>query len=419
MSDDYYFFLSYARANHDNAVWERQGVHGNHLDEFFELLCREVSDRTGRPADKVAYRDQNRLKMSDFWDQALVEGLQRSRVLLSLISPHYLQSENCGRELEFFDRRLEGYLAQGGSQQAHRILPLFWQNSETSLKNLPSGIRKFLNRCNLTQSGMPTSYPAVGLSQLIKLRPGTDYEQLCQSLADRIVDLADNLDPLPKLAEQGDFSELNSLYARLAENGEEDLVLNGPDGVNVVYLVGTRAEMESVGVEAERYAEDPQEWWPFPHALGANIRILTEEGANSIGLTSHRHFNFPDNLVRLIDAASQRNSPVLLVLDRCILSVPGVAEKMESYSRENFDNCGLVTAGGSEISDDLVQEVFKFKCIRNYPYHIWNVPTDRSAYVSSVASVLGGIKHHFINYAETFKPLAGTTLPGLSGPTED
>src|ERR1700755_802211 len=166
MSNYYYFFFSYARANHENARWEKQGNTGNYLDEFFDALCREVSDRTGRPANQVAYRDQHRLKVSDFWDQGLVDGLQKSRVLISLISPHYLKSSYCGREMAFFHKRFKEHIKlNGDDRQSHRILPLFWLDTEHCLKHAAPSVTTFLKRCNYTQRGMPENYPAVGIAQ--------------------------------------------------------------------------------------------------------------------------------------------------------------------------------------------------------------------------------------------------------------
>jgi hypothetical protein len=421
MAGYYYFFFSYARANYENAIWQKQGDRGNYIDEFFDTLCREVSDLTGRATNEVAYRDQNHLKVGEFWDQSLVEGLQKSRVLLSLISPHYLQNHNCGRELAFFDKRLEEHIKAAGSDaQSHRIVPLFWKNSVTCFQKSTPGIATFLRRCNFTQQGMPANYLTLGLSQICKLRNGNDYEQLCQSLAERIVELADNLEPLSALPEQGDFSDLESLYTQLEKEDNEDLILSSPSGANVVYAVGTRAEMESVdGVKIDTYREERENWSPFPESQGATVELLTQEGANLAGLPELRNHGLPRNPRRLIEIANERNSPVLIVLDRCALFLPHITTGMSDYDGFNSENCGLVTAGGREISDDRVKQVFKFKCIPSYLHHIWNVPENRDAYVESVASVLSGIKKQLMSNGLPGTRFIRGALPGLSTPSED
>lgn len=419
MPDYYYFFFSYARGNHENARWERQGTCGNYLDEFFEALCRQVSDRTGRPAKEVAYRDQTRLKVSEFWDQGLVEGLQKSRVLISLISPRYLESVNCGREMMFFNKRLEQYcrLHEVGVT-AHRIMPVFWANSEHCFKNVSPGTNNFLKRCNLTQAGMPGNYPAVGLSQICQLRPDTDYEKLCHALADRIVELADNNDPLPKLSDDEDFHALESLYAYLERETTEDVVLHGPSGANVFYVVGTRAEMEVAGaLPADDYRDNREGWFPFPEAPGATVEMLTREGANVIGLNDLRNLKLSEKLVPLIETAKRRNSPVLLVLDRRALSLKEIKQRMKEYDKVNFDHCGLVTAGGAGVPDGDVEEVFQFK--HKDLYHVWNVPASRAGYVESVTSVLRGIKEQLMRQGTPETTFTRSTMPGLSAPTEN
>lgn len=418
MPDYYYFFFSYARANYDNARWEKQGNAGNYLNEFFDALCREVSDRTGRRADQVAYRDQNRLKASDFWDQGLIEGLQKSRVLLSLISPHYLKSPNCGRELAFFHKRFEQHISVAGDdQQAHRILPIFWLDTEHCLKYAAPNVTKLLKRCNHTQHGMPENYPAVGLVQMCKLRHGGDYEQLCQSLADRIVELADTLEPIPELQQPEHLGQQETLE-ELLDKGEPEDILSGPAGANIVYLVGTRDQMEMTGVpNTDCYGNEREKWCPFPESRGATVELLTREGAYQLGLNDLRNLGLPDRLAPLIETAKERNSPLLFVLDRRALSLQEISERMAEYDSRNDDNCGLVTAGGGEISEDQVKQVFRYKCAPNYLHHVWEVPLSRQEYVDSVASVLSGIKRQLMNRGKPDTTFGRRDVPGLSAPS--
>ncbi len=413
-----YFFLSYASANHLNARWEKQGNSGNYLDEFFDALCREVSDQTARPKERVAYRDRTRLKIADFWNRDLVSGLQRSRVLVSLISPHYLQSADCGRELAFFDKRLKEHIQHGGDHP-HRILPIFWQNSEICLKKASEGISRYLKQFNFSQEGMPANYPAVGLSQICQLRTGNDYERFCHTLARRIVELADELPPLPQLTGSEDFSGLESIFVKLEREAGDKLVFNGPVGANVVFVVGTRDEMQEVGVsEFERYAQQRESWCPFPEAPGATVKILTEEGVRLAGLEELRSFEFPDDLLGLIEAAQRKKSPVLIVFDRSSLGIPHLRSQLSKYDRgQNFEHCGLVTVGGLEVNEIQVREVFKFKGVPNFSDHIWDVPRDRATYVSSVSSVLSAIKRQLMRHSLPTAIFRPRTMPGLTSPS--
>jgi hypothetical protein len=136
-------------------------------------------------------------------------------------------------------------------------------------------------------------------------------------------------------------------------------------------------------------------------------------------MTNHRHFSFPSNLLQLVEAAKKRNSPVLLVLDRCVVWLPKVTERLGEYAARHFEHCGLVTAGGSEVPADEVQGVFTFRFVNGYPHHMWEVPAGREEYVSSVAAVLGGIRKYLVGHGPTAVTLSSAPVPGLSGPSRD
>jgi tetratricopeptide (TPR) repeat protein len=116
--EPYRFFFSYAS--------ETDRASGNYLEEFFNALCRRVALETGEPIADVGYRDKNRLTLASFWGKDLVNALQRSRVLICIISPHYLNSAACGREVEFFLRRFQLAGQVFGQAQHHRVIPIFW-----------------------------------------------------------------------------------------------------------------------------------------------------------------------------------------------------------------------------------------------------------------------------------------------------
>jgi hypothetical protein len=417
--DDYYFFFSYASENHKNA--SKWGESGNYLDEFFEQLCKRVSDKSkpARNASQVAYHDRKRLKIGDFWDQVLIEGLQKSRVVVALLSPHYLDSESCGRELALVQRRWEEYVrtAEAPEATAHRILPLYWEDSTCCSRNRSAKIMAFFRGLQGTQEGMPGNYPVKGLSQLCRLCEYKDLESLCEVFASRIVELAEHPNLLPVLPDPGDFMELESLYSRLTRQAEGPKVASGPESANVMYLVGTRREMETVeAVEAVKYGSVREDWLPFAEAPGATVGLLTQEGANQVGVRRLNNLGSPDDLLPLIEAAKQHNSPVLLVLDHQALSLPHLVSKLKDYDSINFPHCGLVTAGGKETLHDEVVKIFPYKALTGYPNHYWTIPADRGRYVAAVVSVLRNLRGWLMRTAQPVTGLTGSSMPGLAAP---
>ena len=129
----YLFFFSYARKNVDRA---------GKLKQFFEDLREEVVGLAKREEDAYlkqeirqlpedddldAFFDTKTLKVSDDWKDKLHEGLQCSRCFVCLISVKYFQAGYCGREFEFFRRRIESYASANPQDPAPPlIIPVLW-----------------------------------------------------------------------------------------------------------------------------------------------------------------------------------------------------------------------------------------------------------------------------------------------------
>lgn len=390
MSQGYRFFFSYARETYENAQWSRLGQTGNFLEEFFEDLCRKVSDVTGESRKSIAYRDQDRLKISDFWSPNLVNGLQQSQVLISILSPRYLKSVNCGREVEFFRRRFDKWRQNSSVQpESHRIIPVFWVDSIDCLRTVKRDIAKFIDGLQQKQKDTPDNYPAKGLAQFYSLGDINSYSALCWQLAHRIVDLS-NDEPLPQLDGTEDFRNFPSAF-----DSDSVTIASGPSKTNVFYAIGTAQEMQSISCkEIQSYGIEPQDWKPFvSEHPGATIKLITEEGLNAAGQEEpHCNLGPPENLLEKIGIAQQRNSPVLIILDRDVLKLDRFKRAIQDYDEKNCYHVGLVTAGGTDIIDEVIAEICEFKFKRGEDHHIWAIPKNRESYVQSVTEVVRGLR---------------------------
>ncbi len=72
------FFFSYSRETYKASD---QGGR-NLLDQFFNELSSRVALLVGEPVSEVAYRDTDRLRISDNWGPELITGMQDSAVLV-------------------------------------------------------------------------------------------------------------------------------------------------------------------------------------------------------------------------------------------------------------------------------------------------------------------------------------------------
>lgn len=381
MSDyRYKFFFSYARKDYESAkrtIVTNDGPQSvNYLELFFEEVCRGVAGLTNEYPDKVAYRDKGRLKIADFWGRQLVQGLQNSDVLLAIISPAYLGSENCGREVQFFIERLNRL--PNDQQQSHRIVPVFWEDIYFCFNGLSKNTSEFLKRLQWNQEGMPEGYPVMGVGQMYRSMNNRACAHLVEQIARRIVELA-SLEPgLPQLLGECDFTDLPSAFEEGEDRSVESIVVSGLTGTNVVYIfANNNTQLEN--------------WQPFKND-NTTIEQATKNGLNSAGQTAYCNLKLPKNLLEKIREAKDKNSPILMVLDRSALSNPKIKGSLMRYDKEDHLNVGLVTANGYNVEDKIVQDVLPTKFAGQRPHHIWKVPENCQEYETSVSKVVIGLK---------------------------
>ena len=124
----HWFFFSYARDNEHR-----------HLTKFFTDLWGMLSG----PLDsiekqEVPFRDTKSVPLGGRWDLRAQEALEWSRTMICMVSPAYLSSEWCGRELALF-RKVSAHHYPGGDE---RVLPVIW--SDVGLaegRTLPAALR--------------------------------------------------------------------------------------------------------------------------------------------------------------------------------------------------------------------------------------------------------------------------------------
>jgi len=410
----YRFFFSYASETHRASIWESWGKSGNHLEEFFNALCRAVAMETGQAIHDVGYRDQNRLTMSSFWGKELVSALQQSSVLISVISPHYLQSKNCGREIEFFQRRFALRQQQPSVTEPHRIVPIFWMDKATCSEHMAQDVEKLFHDLQLRGHGMPETYPHTGAFRLYTAGDQAGRNSLIEVVAKAIKDLSD-IAKMPQLPGTGDFTDLPSFFARKAPSAASTIAA-GPKGTNVVYAVATAAEAMQRNVDGMAQRGDPRETWrPFADAPGATVEAATREGLNGADQddAAYRNLSMPADLITKMEQARSANSPVLIVLDQSSLNVPTIASPLYEYDSRDFPHVGLVTAGGREADEALLDRTMPTKFQQRRANHLWPVPAGRVEFVQGVMDVIGGLRRCLQQTGATAVSLPAGQIPGL------
>ncbi len=411
----YRFFFSYASETYRASKWDNWGQTGNHLDAFYDALCRAVAMETGQKIEDVAYRDQQRLTVASFWRRELATSLQSSSVLIAMVSPHYLKSKNCGREVEFFRERFRiRPKPLPGMAEAHRIVPVFWMDKATCSEHMAPPVQQLFHDLQLTGAGMPETYPHTGALRLYTAGDPSARSRLVEHLARTIKRLSE-MPQLPQLPGAGDFEQLPSFFTRVPVPPASPIAI-GPKRTNVVYAVATATEAKQGNLgDEDRRSEQREGWRPFIDANGATVEMAIREGLNGAGQddAGYRSLGIPADLTPRIEEAHRANCPVLIVLDRSSLKISTIAEPLHVYDGRDFPNVGMVTAGGQDADEPLVDKVLPTKFRQKRPNHLWTVPSGRTPFVQSVVEVIGGLRRCLQQTGATAVNMPAGQMPGL------
>ncbi|WP_143309542.1 hypothetical protein [Candidatus Entotheonella palauensis] len=221
-------------------------------------------------------------------------------------------------------------------------------------------------------------------------------------------------EPLPPLPDEAyDFNKLPSAFTSHAEK-QSTRIVEGPNGTNVFYAIGTAEDMRVIGYPYwHEYGERPQDWNPFLEYPGATIELVTREGLNAAGQKTYCDLGLPQYFFENIELAKNRNSPVLIIIDRRALQINTFKDIIRKYYENSHPHVGLVTGGGADISDKVLAEMCEFEFPRGEEHHIWEAPRDRSSYTRSVTEVVRGIRQKLPRIGTPVIEVSPRRKPGL------
>src|SRR4051794_37639418 len=99
----YDIFISYAHLDNITASHEQQGW----IEQFYEDLRVSLAQRIGRLDAIKIWWDNKKLDGSILFDQSIEEGIKKSAIMLSLVSPGYMESDYCKKELDAFYKKAQ------------------------------------------------------------------------------------------------------------------------------------------------------------------------------------------------------------------------------------------------------------------------------------------------------------------------
>ena len=111
----YHIFISYPRIAHERG----------HVSDLRGHLERELKTKTG-DEELVVFQDRSHLEGGDPWSEKLESELQIAHAFLLLLSPLWLASRWCRKELQL-------YVSHSRAKETERpIIPLLWDETEST-----------------------------------------------------------------------------------------------------------------------------------------------------------------------------------------------------------------------------------------------------------------------------------------------
>ena len=412
----YRFFFSYASKDYRNSVGNYFGSPPpNPLDQFFRRISESVVSLTGDNEGQVGFLDKSRLQIGETWGHEICKALQGSGVLVALLSPSYINSKNCGREIQFFHELLDMTpKVRGGIPP--RVIPIYWVSEKYCYDKMSNELREYWKRIHYWQQGMPDNYPMKGVRDFYLEHDGESTNRLCDALARRIVEL-NNQDDFPHLESMPDFNRIKSFFDTQSAM-QSNIVGEGPLSTSVVYAVATREQLEEIGSTAANYGDNPGDWIPFEEPPRQISRLtqnaLLDAGQQEAGLSV---LTMDEKLTSSIKKAREVNSLVLIVLDRASVEVTAIEKGLRSYDQVDGPHLGLVTAG-SGAEDSRLADILPSKFLGKRPQHLWTVPPDSVAYERQVRQVIIALRGALQSSSSALEQLPQGSLPGLIQPSD-
>jgi FxsC-like protein len=336
---DHYFFFSYARGSYDD-----------YLQKFFDELSDRVRQRLGLPrGTPVGFLDKEDLELGSEWGPALARALQSTRVLVSLYSPAYFNSEFCGREWEFFRRRAELYAERARERGVADaapppvIKPVIWLPLRPGHQP-PEPVA----RLQYYVGDAEEPHNKVGVQEMRRLRSSyrKDYTDFVNQLADQILDVHDlferegsdlpPLDPLPELPEMPSaFREARPAPPPFGRRG-------GPKYVRFVFIAGDPNEFPQGSRQREIYLEYGRgEWKPYYPDVERPIMSLAQTVAGELDIFSDE-LPFGPDLAREVREAEEARSLVIMFVDGWTAELlPPYRQALAALDRNSYINCSI------------------------------------------------------------------------------
>ncbi|GAA2648175.1 TIR-like protein FxsC [Paractinoplanes durhamensis] len=179
------FFVSYAHVR-DLRLPAPPADRDGFVLRFFSDLSLNVNELLSPPIGVDPGFIDRTIGGGDRWRPELLEAAVTCQVLVPLLSPAYLQSQWCARELKLFTARRVIARATGMPGHVSAVVPVLWVPTERS--GMPAVIREFqhFDPLGLAKPELAADYRDNGIYGLLRTKQDEAYHHVVWRLAMRI-----------------------------------------------------------------------------------------------------------------------------------------------------------------------------------------------------------------------------------------
>jgi FxsC-like protein len=370
----YWFFLSYARNDAVHGTKDDEGK--PYIERFFkdlaEELTRRVETETDVKLEGIGFMDKSGVGAGDVSMDTVTEALQQSRVLVCLYSIAYFKKKWCGKEFEYFRRRIAEWRKRNPVGTAPKvIIPVYWDEPadiKPILKKLPESVAQF----NVAGGEFDDLYGDLGLEVLLRQKTrksdkygcyyGDAYDEFVRRFARHINEKVEAAQaaPLPRLpgdphveSMQEPFPETQDLITPAAEPDE----VKGPLFAKFFYIAAKRDEVDPKDTRLAAYGSaGGLDWKPFYPPEEDMIASIVQVAAGKQNFIAQHEQVENTDIRKLIEDANDKNIIAVVVIDVWSLRVDRyleLARKCDSVSYRNYAVLVVWSGDVGGYKDDL------------------------------------------------------------------
>jgi FxsC-like protein len=411
----YFYFFSYSRDDQ-----------GAYLDRFHEDLRREVARLTEMSYQDVAYRDTHSVEAGTRWNPALRSALSETRILVSLISPAYRQSDFCGKEYTVFIEREAIRDKDLPEPDPHTgILPVLWKLDDES--RVPQVI---MDR-QLHDISLPEEYRSEGLEYILRNQKEDTYRKVIDILGQKIFAAGERA-RLPRHPNILDFELARNAFEDAPEDAADskktDQSQGGADVARFVYVVASPEEMRNAAIrqDLECYVPSVFKWRPFYPPTDEGIGSAISKVTKKLDIEYDR-IDLDETAAANLERASSRNEIIVFVVDAWTLRLQQYEDRLKKCAKAVQNNFAVIVplnSGDKETVDAM--NVLEARITWNLDYArkrqmYFSQAENQRQLVRQLERMIARIQTDICNFNRVQRGTGDTSqsLPGIIGPSGD